>query len=90
MNRKFINQKSTNIVWEQSQVTRYDREALNGHRSFVLWFTGLSGSGKSTLAHAIEKKLYKRGCRTFVLDGDNVRYGLSSNLLNSSDKCITQ
>ena len=66
-------------------MTRYDREALNGHRSFVLWFTGLSGSGKSTLAHAIEKKLYKRGCRTFVLDGDNVRYGLSSNLSFSEE-----
>jgi len=66
-------------------VTRQDRETLNGHRSFVLWFTGLSGSGKSTLAHAVEKKLYERGCRTFVLDGDNVRHGLSSNLSFSED-----
>ena len=77
--------KSTNVVWEQSLITRQDREVLNGHKSFVLWFTGLSGSGKSTLAHTVEKKLYKRGCRTFVLDGDNVRHGLSSNLGFSED-----
>ena len=46
----------------------------------VIWFTGLSGSGKSTLAHALEEKLFNLGCKTFVLDGDNVRYGLNSNL----------
>ena len=51
----------------------------------MLWFTDLSGSGKSTLAHTVEKKLYERGCRTFVLDGDNVRHGLSSNLSFSED-----
>jgi len=75
-----MDQKSSNVVWEQSLITRHDRENLNGHRSFVLWFTGLSGSGKSTLAHAVEKKLFEMGYRTFVLDGDNVRHGLSSNL----------
>ena len=80
-----MNKKSTNVVWEQSLITRQDRETLNGHKSFVLWFTGLSGSGKSTLAHAVEKKLYERGCRAFVLDGDNVRHGLSSNLGFSED-----
>jgi len=80
-----MNKKSTNVVWEQSLITRQDREILNGHKSFVLWFTGLSGSGKSTLAHAVEKKLHERGCRTFVLDGDNVRHGLSSNLSFSED-----
>ena len=80
-----MNQKSNNVVWEQSLITRQDREALNGHKSFVLWFTGLSGSGKSTLAHAVEKKLFEMGCRTFVLDGDNVRHGLSSNLGFSED-----
>jgi len=80
-----MNQKSTNVVWEQSLVTRQDREALNGHRSFVMWFTGLSGSGKSTLAHEVEKKLHESGHRTFVLDGDNVRHGLSSNLGFSED-----
>jgi len=80
-----MNKKSTNVVWEQSLITRQDRETQNGHKSFVLWFTGLSGSGKSTLAHAVEKKLYESGCRTFVLDGDNVRHGLSSNLSFSAD-----
>ena len=80
-----MNKKSTNVVWEQSLITRQDRETLNGHKSFVLWFTGLSGSGKSTLAHAVEKKLYEMKCRTFVLDGDNVRHGLSSNLSFSED-----
>jgi len=80
-----MNQKSSNVVWEQSLVTRQDREALNGHKPFVLWFTGLSGSGKSTLAHAVEKKFHENGCRTFVLDGDNVRHGLSSNLGFSED-----
>jgi len=80
-----MHKKSSNVIWEQSLVNRQDRETLNGHRSFVLWFTGLSGSGKSTLAHAVEKKLYERGCRTFVLDGDNVRHGLSSNLSFSEE-----
>jgi len=80
-----MNQKSTNVVWEKSLITRQDREMLNGHQSFVLWFTGLSGSGKSTLAHAVEKKLHEKGCRTFVLDGDNVRHGLSSNLSFSEE-----
>ena len=59
-----MNKKSANMVWEQSLITRQDREVLNGHKSFVLWFTGLSGSGKSTLAHAVEKKLHESGCLT--------------------------
>jgi len=46
----------------------------------MLWFTGLSGAGKSTLAHTVEEQLHQLGCRTFVVDGDNVRHGLSSNL----------
>lgn len=70
----------TNLVWHHATVTRLRREYLNGHRSCVLWFTGLSGAGKSTLAHAVEEELHARECRTFVLDGDNVRHGLSSNL----------
>jgi len=80
-----MNKKCTNVVWEQSLVTRQDRETLNGHTSFALWFTGLSGSGKSTLARAVEKTLHQRSYRTFVLDGDNVRHGLSSNLGFSED-----
>jgi len=72
--------KQENIIWHQASVTRERREERNRHYSCVLWFTGLSGSGKSTLAHAVEEQLHQQGCRTFVLDGDNVRHGLSSNL----------
>jgi adenylylsulfate kinase len=72
--------KSTNITWHQADITKEDRERQNGHKAVVLWFTGLSGSGKSTLAHAVENALFERGCRTFVLDGDNVRHGLNKNL----------
>lgn len=71
---------SEHVVWHHATVTRERREKLNGHRSCVLWFTGLSGAGKSTLAHAVEEELHQLGGRTFVLDGDNVRHGLSSNL----------
>ena len=79
--------KSSNIIYHQASVTRQRRNKLNKHRSVVLWFTGLSGSGKSTLAHAVEEKLYQKGCRTFVLDGDNVRHGLNSNLdFSESDR----
>lgn len=73
-------EKSIITVWYNASVTRDRREAMNGHRSCVLWFTGLSGAGKSTLAHAVEEELYQRGCRTLVLDGDNVRQGLCSDL----------
>ena len=72
--------KRSNIIYHQASVTRQRRNKLNNHRSIVLWFTGLSGSGKSTLAHTLEEKLFQKGCRTFVLDGDNVRHGLNSNL----------
>lgn len=72
--------QSTNVVWHHATVTRARREAQNGHRGAIIWFTGLSGSGKSTLAHAVEEELYQRGCRTFVLDGDNVRHGLCGDL----------
>ncbi len=72
--------KSTNITWHVGDIDREDRERLNGHQSVVLWFTGLSGSGKSTLAHAVENALFERGCRTYVLDGDNIRHGLNKDL----------
>jgi len=76
---------ASNIVYHNATVTRQRREKLNNHKSVVIWFTGLSGSGKSTLAHSVEEQLYELGCRTFVLDGDNVRHGLSSNLTFSDD-----
>ena len=72
--------KSTNIIYHQATVTRERRNQLNKHKSVVIWFTGLSGSGKSTISHALEERLFNKGCRTFVLDGDNVRHGLNSNL----------
>lgn len=71
---------STNVVWHHATVTRERREQMNGHKSAVVWFTGLSGSGKSTLAHAVEDRLHSHGSRTFVLDGDNVRHGLCGDL----------
>lgn len=71
---------SANTVWHHATVTRARREAVNGHRGAIVWYTGLSGSGKSTLAHAVEEALHQRGCRTFVLDGDNVRHGLCGDL----------
>lgn len=69
-----------NIVAHHATVMRSQREKLNGHRSVLLWFTGLSGAGKSTLAHAVEERLHAAGCRTYVLDGDNVRLGLCADL----------
>ncbi len=69
-----------NIIYHNAFVTRDRRNQLNGHKSVVLWFTGLSGSGKSTLAHSLEAKIHQLGGATFVLDGDNVRYGLSADL----------
>lgn len=72
--------KSTNTVWHHATVTRARREQLNGHKSVIVWFTGLSGAGKSTLAHAVEERLHQMSCRTLVFDGDNVRHGLCGDL----------
>ncbi|WP_428087121.1 adenylyl-sulfate kinase [Candidatus Thioglobus sp.] len=72
--------KTPNTIYHNATVTREKHNQLNSHKSTVIWLTGLSGSGKSTLAHSVEEKLHKLGCQTFVLDGDNVRHGLSSNL----------
>ncbi|WML31653.1 adenylyl-sulfate kinase [Neobacillus sp. OS1-32] len=69
-----------NITWHQSTVTKTNRQEMNGHRSCVLWFTGLSGSGKSTLANAVDHALFSQGFNSYVLDGDNIRHGLNSDL----------
>ncbi|AJZ90950.1 adenylylsulfate kinase [Klebsiella michiganensis] len=69
-----------NVVWHAHPVTSEQREALHKHRGAVLWFTGLSGSGKSTVAGALEQELHKLGVSTYLLDGDNVRHGLCSDL----------
>lgn len=73
-------QKATNIVWHQGNVTRGDREKINGHKACTVWLTGLSGSGKSTIAVDLEKRLWERGIRAYILDGDNIRHGLNKNL----------
>ncbi|MED3882862.1 adenylyl-sulfate kinase [Priestia megaterium] len=72
--------KSTNITWHDAGITKEDRREQNNHHSFVLWFTGLSGSGKSTVANAVAKALFDKNIRNYVLDGDNVRFGLNKNL----------
>lgn len=74
------NKVAPNVVWHQATVTRQRRQMLHGHPGAVLWFTGLSASGKSTLALSVEETLFGLGCRTFVLDGDNVRHGLCRDL----------
>jgi adenylylsulfate kinase len=68
----------TNVTWHEHQVTRGDRESLNGHKGCVIWFTGLSGSGKSTIANALDYKLHQWGKHSVVLDGDNVRHTLNA------------
>jgi adenylylsulfate kinase len=75
-----MNNKSSDTVWHHATVTRARREQHNGHKSAIIWFTGLSGAGKSTLAHAVEERLHQMSCRTFVFDGDNVRHGLCGDL----------
>jgi len=72
--------KSKNIFWVEGKITAEARAARTGHRGAVVWFTGLSGAGKSTIAQALERELFARGMQTYVLDGDNIRHGLNSNL----------
>ncbi len=73
-------QKATNVTWHDHTVSKEDRQKLNGHKSAVLWFTGLSACGKSTVANTVDHILHEKGIHTFVLDGDNVRMGLNKNL----------
>ena len=73
-------ERSSNVFWEMTHITREMRERQNGHRAAVLWFTGLSGSGKSTVAKQLERRLFEMGCNTMFLDGDNVRHGLNGDL----------
>lgn len=69
-----------NITWHPHLVARNDRWKLAGHQGCVVWFTGLSGSGKSTIANEVDYELNQRGIRTVLLDGDNIRHGLCSDL----------
>jgi bifunctional enzyme CysN/CysC len=72
--------QTANVYKNSFCITRASREGLNGHAGMVVWLTGLSGSGKSTIANALEKKLYAQGRHTYILDGDNIRSGLCSDL----------
>ena len=72
--------KSPHTVWRESHIGLAQREQKNGHKAVVLWFTGLSGAGKSTIAMALERRLFERGCKTAMLDGDIIRHGLCSDL----------
>jgi adenylyl-sulfate kinase len=69
-----------NIFWSEGHVTREQRWARNGHKGCIVWLTGLPGSGKSTLSRVLEGELFSSGLNAFVLDGDNLRHGLNSNL----------
>lgn len=75
-----MNQKSSNVIWHDTEITKLDREERNGHKGVVIWMTGLSGSGKSTIATELQKNLFDRGCQVCILDGDNIRHGLNSDL----------
>jgi len=72
--------KSANIYWSEGNVSARNRSLRNGHEGAVLWLTGLSGSGKSALARELERELFNSGRQVYVLDGDNIRHGLNSNL----------
>ena len=72
--------KDDNIVWHQHVVDKEFRSKLKQQKPVVLWFTGLSGAGKSTIAGALENRLAEQGYHTYLLDGDNVRHGLCSDL----------
>lgn len=72
--------KDENIVWHNQSITKEKRLTLLNQKPCILWFTGLSGSGKSTIANAVELELFKRGRKTYLLDGDNVRHGLNKDL----------
>ena len=76
----FALRRAKNIHQQRLVVDKAARQELNGHKARVLWFTGLSGSGKSSIADALEQQLHKRGVRTYILDGDNVRHGLNQDL----------
>jgi bifunctional enzyme CysN/CysC len=77
--------KSKNIFWTEGKITASARAIRSGHRGAVIWLTGLSGAGKSTIAQALERELFQRAMHTYVLDGDNIRHGLNSNLGFSPD-----
>src|SRR5216684_3304227 len=78
-------QKSQNISWNRGKVSTRERELRNRHSGCVVWLTGLSASGKSTIATELERELFHRGKQACLLDGDNVRHGLCSDLAFSPE-----
>jgi bifunctional enzyme CysN/CysC len=84
---RFAVRRAHNVHWQALDVDKRARVALNGHRAAVVWFTGLSGAGKSSIANLVEKRLHAQGVRTYLLDGDNVRHGLTKDLgFTASDR----
>ena len=77
--------KSDNIFWSQGKVTASQRALRNGHSGCIVWLTGLSGSGKSSIATELERELFNLGKHAYVLDGDNIRHGLNSDLAFSPE-----
>ncbi len=73
-------QKATNIKWHQGKITKEDRVKLLNQKGVTIWLTGLSGSGKSTIAVELEHALIENKHQAYILDGDNIRYGLNKNL----------
>jgi len=78
--KKDNKQKSTNVTWHDTVITKEDREKRNGHKGVVVWLTGLSGCGKSTIGNELQKKLFEQDAQVYILDGDNVRHGLNGDL----------
>ena len=83
-----MKEKKSEVVWQEGHVSRADREKVSGHKGAVIWLTGLPCSGKTTIAHALEHRLHGIGCHTYVLDGDNVRHGLCSDLGFSDEERV--
>ena len=80
--------KTENTVWHEKNISKKQRASLKQQKPCLLWYTGLSGSGKSTVANAVDALLFKLGCHSYLLDGDNVRHGLNGDLGFSDDSRI--
>ncbi|MDP2562122.1 adenylyl-sulfate kinase [Psychrobium sp. 1_MG-2023] len=79
-NIEAVSQKTKNTVWHEQHISKKQRSELKKQKPVLLWYTGLSGSGKSTIANAVDALLFKLGCHSYLLDGDNVRHGLNGDL----------
>ena len=80
--------KTENTVWHEQHISKAQRASLKQQKPCLLWYTGLSGSGKSTVANAVDALLFKLGCHSYLLDGDNVRHGLNGDLGFSDDSRV--